>query len=118
MQLLNNLRVAHHRAPGEAEAECAMLQALGIVDAVWSDDGDALMFGCTTLIRQHKQNGERVKDHVRIYRADRILQEHDFDADSYVLFAMLAGGDYVVEGLRGCGAKTAAIVRRHSCFVP
>ncbi len=74
-QLLNNLRIAHHLAPGEAEAECARLQAIGVVDAVWSDDGDALMFGCTTLIRQHKVDGKAVQDHIRVYRADTILSK-------------------------------------------
>lgn len=112
--MLDNLKVAHHLAPGEAEAECAKLQALGVVDAVWSDDGDALMFGCTTLIRQHKDNGERVKDHIRVYRAEDILAKYDLDPDSLVLFAILSGGDYVTEGLRGCGPKIAANV----CLYP
>lgn len=40
---LDALRVPHHRAPGEAEAECAKLQQEEIVDAVWSEDGDTLM---------------------------------------------------------------------------
>ncbi|KAF2772226.1 PIN domain-like protein, partial [Teratosphaeria nubilosa] len=50
-QLLDHLKIPYHQAPGEAEAECAKLQRLGVVDAVWSDGGDALMFGCTTLIK-------------------------------------------------------------------
>ena len=52
--LLDVLKVPHHQAPGEAEAEYARLQMLIVLDAVWSDDGDALMFGCRTLIKQHK----------------------------------------------------------------
>jgi Holliday junction resolvase YEN1 len=43
-QLLDHLKVPRHHAPAEAEAECARMQQLGIVDAVWSDDGDTLMF--------------------------------------------------------------------------
>lgn len=109
-QLLDQLKVPHHRAPGEAEAECARMQAMGIVDAVWSDDGDALMFGATTLIKQHKENGKPVKDHVRVYRADSILEKYQFDTDSLIMFAMTSGGDYNVEGLRGCGPKTASLV--------
>ncbi|GAB1736333.1 hypothetical protein NU219Hw_g6998t1 [Hortaea werneckii] len=111
-QLLDHLKVPYHRAPGEAEAECAALEQRGVVDAVWADDGDAFMFGCQTLIKQHKVDGQRVKDYVRIYRAQTILKECDLDRDSLVLFAMLAGGDYDTQGLRGCGPKTAAKASR------
>ncbi|RMY72522.1 hypothetical protein D0862_14442 [Hortaea werneckii] len=111
-QLLDHLKVPYHRAPGEAEAECAVLEQRGVVDAVWADDGDAFMFGCRTLIKQHKVDGQRVKDYVRIYRAQTILKECDLDRDSLVLFAMLAGGDYDTQGLRGCGPKTAAKASR------
>ena len=48
-KLLDVLKVPRHQAPGEAEAECAKLQALGIVDAIWSDDGDSFMFECGSL---------------------------------------------------------------------
>ncbi|TKA30119.1 hypothetical protein B0A50_02838 [Salinomyces thailandicus] len=106
-QLLDHLKVPYHQAPGEAEAECAALEQRGIVDAVWADDGDAFMFGCQTLIKQHKVDGKRVHDHIRVYHADSILREHDLDQDSFVLFAMLAGGDYNPQGLKGCGPKTA-----------
>ncbi|KAI7197557.1 hypothetical protein KC324_g4141 [Hortaea werneckii] len=111
-QLLDHLKVPYHRAPGEAEAECAALERRGVVDAVWADDGDAFTFGCQTLIKQHKVDGQRIKDYVRIYRAETILKECDLDRDSLVLFAMLAGGDYDTQGLRGCGPKTAAKASR------
>ena len=38
------------QAPGEAEAELAQLNKLGIIDAVLTDDGDALVFGAETVI--------------------------------------------------------------------
>ncbi|KAI6890763.1 hypothetical protein KC318_g14420 [Hortaea werneckii] len=111
-QLLDHLKVPYHQAPGEAEAECAALEQRGVVDAVWADDGDAFMFGCQTLIKQHKVDGQRIKDYVRIYRAEIILKKCDLDRDSLILFAMLAGGDYDTQGLRGCGPKTAAKASR------
>lgn len=113
-QLLAQLKVPHHEAPGEAEAECARMQALGIIDIVWSDDGDSFTFGAQALMKQHKQGNSNVKDHVRIYRAETILRNHDMDRESLVLFAMLAGGDYVQAGLPGCGPKTAAKVTARS----
>ncbi|KAF2159574.1 hypothetical protein M409DRAFT_60648 [Zasmidium cellare ATCC 36951] len=118
IRLLNRmfdlLKVPYHQAPGEAEAECAKLQRLGIVDAVWSDDGDSFMFGCNTLIKAQRAHGELVKDHIRVYKADAMAEKLDFDADSLVLFALLAGGDYDPTGLRGCGPVNAAWVCRRS----
>lgn len=42
-EMLEKLGIPIHTAPAEAEAECAELYKLGIVDAVWSDDGDCLV---------------------------------------------------------------------------
>lgn len=40
------------QAPGEAEAELAVLNRLGHVDAVMTDDSDALVFGALCIIRR------------------------------------------------------------------
>lgn len=48
-----------------------------------------------------------------MYTAEAIAEKLDFDANSFLLFAVLAGGDYNTECLRGCGTKLARkIVRR------
>jgi len=39
-EMLRCFGIPYHEAPGEAEAECARLQILGLVDAVWSQDSD------------------------------------------------------------------------------
>lgn len=39
-------------APGEAEAELAIMNRQGKIDAVLSDDVDALLFGATKLLRK------------------------------------------------------------------
>ncbi|KAF2011286.1 PIN domain-like protein [Aaosphaeria arxii CBS 175.79] len=118
-ELLRYFKVPYHEAPGEAEAECARLQALGVVDAVWSQDSDTLMFGCDFLIRddrvaKYKDVNSRSKDNtkkgyesVRVVRGEDIRRHHTLDRDALVLFAMLTGGDYDMTGLRGCGASTA-----------
>lgn len=109
-KLLTNLKIRYHEAPGEAEAECARFQEQGIVDAVWSDDGDTLMFGATVLIRSYKDENSaaaKSKTHVRVYRADKIKRKFGLDRPSLVLFSLLAGGDYNEKGLEGCGATTA-----------
>lgn len=111
-QLFDHLKIPYHQAPGEAEAECAALQQQGVVDAVWSDDGDAFMFGCRTLIKQHKQGKNLVNDYVKVYTAESIAEKLDLDQDSFVLFAMLSGGDSDTQGLRGCGPQIAKLVAR------
>lgn len=57
------------------------------------------MFGCGTLVKQHKQGNSNVKDHVRIYHAADILPKHEMDRESLVLFAVLAGGDSALDRL-------------------
>ena len=107
-KMFAKLHVPYHQAPGEAEAECARLQQLGIVDAVWSDDGDCLMFGCTTLVKAHRdKSGKKDWERICLYKAETLLPRFDFDTDSLVMFAVVAGGDYDDKGLPGCGPTTA-----------
>ncbi|KAM0308075.1 hypothetical protein ACHAO8_010341 [Botrytis cinerea] len=134
---LRLLGVRWHEAPGEAEAECAVLQGRGVVDCVWTEDGDALMFGCGVLMRfcygdaEEGGNGEKrergkgggggggwtVKrsgmkdlDKVVLYRASTIQSKHPgFDREGWLLFVLLRGGDYG-KGLHGCGIWMASKV--------
>lgn len=39
-------------APGEAEAELAYLNRIGVIDAIITDDVDTFLFGATTIIRK------------------------------------------------------------------
>ncbi|THV54369.1 hypothetical protein BGAL_0028g00250 [Botrytis galanthina] len=135
---LRFLGVKWHEAPGEAEAECAMLQRRGMVDCVWTEDGDALMFGCGVLMRfcysdeegeeNGEENGEKKEkgkggggwtakrsgmkdlDKVVLYRASVIESKHPgFDRGGWLLFVLLRGGDYG-KGLHGCGVWKASKV--------
>ena len=40
------------KAPGEAEAELAFLNRIGVIDAIISDDVDNFLFGATMVIRK------------------------------------------------------------------
>lgn len=112
--MLDHLRIPHHQAPGEAEAECAKLNTLGVVDAVWSDDGDAFMFGCIRLIKDYKPDGKRQDGTIQVYEARDFADKLDLDAQSFVCFAMLSGGDYDLQGLPGCGPALARLLARRS----
>jgi Holliday junction resolvase YEN1 len=122
--MLRCFGIPFHEAPGEAEAECARLQILGLVDAVWSQDSDCLMFGCTLWLRddrwaieegtkdRSKGSTDKNKKYAKIVRAEDLQTHLHLDREALVLFAMLAGGDYG-KGLVGCGPKTAMkVVKR------
>jgi Holliday junction resolvase YEN1 len=118
-EMLEHFGIPYHEAPGEAEAECARLQILGMVDAVWSQDSDCLMFGCELWIRddrvakekgntdQSKENTKKNGKFARVVIARDMKEKYGLDREGLVLFAMLAGGDYDEKGLPQCGSSTA-----------
>jgi Holliday junction resolvase YEN1 len=117
-QVLKCFGIPYQLAPAEAEAECAKMQRLGVADAVWSGDADALMFGCDLLISDHrnaKEHGdqsrskgrtEKSQTHVRGIRAQKMKKELALDREGLVLFAILASGDHH-PGLSDCGTGLA-----------
>ncbi|KAH0495779.1 hypothetical protein TgHK011_009310 [Trichoderma gracile] len=98
-----------HDAPGEAEAECAFLQRNGIVDAVLSEDVDTIMFGCTRTLRNWSAEGKAGKPtHVSMYDVEEMnMANLGLDREGMVLVALMSGGDYIPEGVPGCGPKVA-----------
>lgn len=102
--------LAIHDAPGEAEAECALLQLNGIVDAVLSEDVDTIMFGCTRTLRNWsaESKGSGAPTHVSMYDVEAMkLAKLGLDREGMVLVALMSGGDYLPEGVPGCGVKIA-----------
>lgn len=100
-------------APGEAEAECAHLQALGIVDGVLTDDVDALMFGASCVYKSWAAVDDTGKksstalSHTLRYSSKAISEKCHLRPAGMILIAMLAGGDYIPAGVPKCGIKTA-----------
>lgn len=108
-QLLKQFGYPIHLAPGEAEAECALLQREGIVDAVLSEDVDTLMFGSGITIRNWSpETTGKTPTHVNVYDAVETKNgPSGLDREGMILVALMSGGDYVPEGIPGCGPKTA-----------
>lgn len=108
-QLLKQFGYPIHLAPGEAEAECALLQREGIVDAVLSEDVDTLMFGSGITIRNWSpEKSGNTPTHVNVYDAGETKNgPAALDREGMILVALMSGGDYVPEGIPGCGPKTA-----------
>ncbi|KAK6955136.1 hypothetical protein Daesc_002767 [Daldinia eschscholtzii] len=116
-QLLYHLGVPYHQAPGEAEAECAKMQSLGIVDAVWTEDSDVFMFGCTTMVQFHKPEGSEFKseDTVIVYSAESIAQRSGLTKEGLLAYAILVGCDYA-DGLQKIGLSTILTMAKHPKF--
>ncbi|KAI9155387.1 Flap endonuclease [Paramyrothecium foliicola] len=109
-RLIQLFGFATHDAPGEAEAECALLQRNGIVDAVLSEDVDTIMFGCTRTLRNWSAEGKGSKTptHVTMYDIEQLnTATTGLDREGMVLVAMMSGGDYLPDGIAGCGVKVA-----------
>jgi Holliday junction resolvase YEN1 len=112
-QLLKHFAFPMHMAPGEAEAECAFLQREGLVDAVLSEDVDTLMFGSKQTIRNWSaQDKGKSPTHVNLYNADETKVTSGLDREGMILVALMSGGDYVPEGIPGCGPKIACEAAR------
>jgi holliday junction resolvase YEN1 len=114
-ELIQTFRFPYHTAPGEAEAECALLQRRGVVDAVMSQDVDALMFGSTATLRDWSKEGTKgnnTSSHVNVLRAEETFTNTGLDSDGMILVALLSGGDYNTEGIPGFGPSLACEVAR------
>ncbi|KAI9691953.1 MAG: hypothetical protein M1820_009661 [Bogoriella megaspora] len=114
-QLLQQFGYPYHKAPGEAEAECALLQQKGVVDAVLSEDVDTLMFGSGTILRNwsSEQRANGSPTHVNVYDAQEVREGlSGLDPYGMILVALMSGGDYTPQGIPGCGPKTACEAAR------
>ncbi|KAI6877804.1 hypothetical protein KC360_g9030 [Hortaea werneckii] len=123
-QLLRQFGFPWHVAPGEAEAECAVLQRGGLVDAVLSEDVDTLMFGCGVTLRSWNAEGAAGSGaggakgngpptHVSVYREEETRERSGgIDPSGMILVALMSGGDYLPEGIPGCGPKVACDAAR------
>lgn len=103
-----------HQALGEAEAECALLQKRGVVDAVWSEDVDTLMFGSGLTLKgwSSESAGNGPPTHVSIYDAKETKRASGLDPEGMILVALMSGGDYDTDGIPRCGAKIACEAAR------
>ena len=89
-------------APMEAEAQCATLEELGLVDGVITDDSDVFLFGAK---RVFKNIFEQTK-FVESYRSSDIETELHVDRRKLIYLAHLLGSDYAA-GVHGIGIVNA-----------
>ncbi|EEP77476.1 hypothetical protein UREG_02325 [Uncinocarpus reesii 1704] len=101
-QLLKLFGLPYITAPMEAEAQCAELVSLGLVDGIVTDDSDTFLFGGT---RVYKNMFNQAK-FVECYLVSDLEKEYSLDRKKLISFAHLLGSDYT-EGIPGIGPVTA-----------
>lgn len=101
-QLLQLFGLPYVTAPMEAEAQCAELVSLGLVDGIVTDDSDIFLFGGT---RVYKNMFSQSK-YVECYLSSDLEKEYALDRQKLIRFAHLLGSDYT-EGLPSVGPVTA-----------
>ncbi|KAI0837507.1 PIN domain-like protein [Hypoxylon sp. FL0890] len=100
--LLRFFGIPYITAPMEAEAQCAELVRLGLVDGIVTDDSDTFLFGGTRVYK-NMFNGNKF---VECYLGSDLERELSLSREQLISLAQLLGSDYT-EGLPGVGPVTA-----------
>ena len=101
-QLLGLFGLPYITAPMEAEAQCAELVSLGLVDGIVTDDSDIFLFGGTRVYK----NMFNQNKYVECYLMSDLEKEYALHRRKLISFAHLLGSDYA-EGIPGVGPVTA-----------
>jgi DNA excision repair protein ERCC-5 len=100
--MLRLFGIPYVTAPMEAEAQCATLVALGLVEGIITDDSDVFLFGGERVYRNMFNQSKTVE----CFLAADLARELGLDRDNLVRLACLLGSDYT-DGLPGVGPVIA-----------
>ncbi|KAM0335335.1 hypothetical protein ACHAQA_000380 [Verticillium albo-atrum] len=100
--LLRLFGIPYITAPMEAEAQCAELVQLGLVDGIVTDDSDTFLFGGTRVYKNMFNSNKLVE----CYLSSDLDKELSLSREQLVSIALLLGSDYT-DGLPGVGPVTA-----------
>ncbi|XPS94441.1 DNA repair protein rad2 [Ascochyta lentis] len=100
--LLSLFGLPYITAPMEAEAQCAELVTLGLVDGIVTDDSDTFLFGGTRVYK----NMFNAAKFVECYLANDLTSEFSLTREKLIAIAQLLGSDYTT-GIPGIGPVTA-----------
>lgn len=100
--LLRLFGLPYVTAPMEAEAQCAELVHLGLVDGIVTDDSDCFLFGGTRIYKNMFNQAKFVE----CYLTSDLEKEFGLTRQKLIAVANLLGSDYT-EGVPGVGPVTA-----------
>ena len=100
--MLRLFGIPYITAPMEAEAQCAALLSLGLVDGIITDDSDVFLFGGARVLKNMFNQSKTVE----CFLAPDLARELGLDRGALVRLAYLLGSDYTA-GLPGVGPVVA-----------
>jgi DNA excision repair protein ERCC-5 len=100
--MLRLFGIPYITAPMEAEAQCAELARLNLVDGVITDDNDVFLFGGTQCFKNLFNDAK----YVECFIANDLDRELMLNRDRLISLAYLLGSDYTI-GLPGVGPVVA-----------
>ncbi len=117
-KLLEAMGITVVQAPGEGEAEAALLAQKKDVYGVASQDYDSLLFGAPILIqnltlsRKRKTFSGYVSIGPELIELENVLNSLQINLDQLICLGILSGTDYNPGGVKGIGPKKALEVIR------
>lgn len=102
-ELLKIFGIPYLIAPQEAEAQCAELYKLNLINGIITDDSDCLLFGGEVVYK----NVFNQKNFVECYTLKDIKKKLSLNRDNLIDMAFLLGCDYT-DGVKGIGVVTAS----------
>jgi 5'-3' exonuclease len=102
IELLEAFGLPYLIAPYEAEAQCAVLEELGLVSGVVTEDSDTFLFGAKHVYKNIFDG----KKFVEVYKYDDVVNELGLTREDLVALAFFLGSDYT-EGILGVGIVNA-----------
>jgi len=100
--MLRLFGIPYITAPMEAEAQCAKLVSLGLVDGIITDDSDVFLFGGQRVFKNMFNQSKTVE----CFLLGDLSRELGLDQGTLIRLAYLLGSDYV-DGLPGVGPVVA-----------
>eukprot|EP01056_Protomagalhaensia_sp_Gyna25_P003111 Protomagalhaensia_sp_Gyna_25__3110@NODE_284_length_4045_cov_39_042936_g218_i0_p1_GENE_NODE_284_length_4045_cov_39_042936_g218_i0NODE_284_length_4045_cov_39_042936_g218_i0_p1_ORF_typecomplete_len390_score77_29XPG_I/PF00867_18/1_5e30XPG_N/PF00752_17/5_9e285_3_exonuc/PF01367_20/0_0001XPG_I_2/PF12813_7/0_00335_3_exonuc_N/PF02739_16/0_0047DUF4142/PF13628_6/0_16DUF4142/PF13628_6/1_6e03_NODE_284_length_4045_cov_39_042936_g218_i07881957 len=104
-RLLKLMGIPIVEAPGEAEAQCAVLCKANKVSATATEDADALCFGTPVLMRYLTFTDPK-KTKLMLVNLSRVLEKLCLSMEQFIDFCILCGCDYS-DTIRGVGPNKA-----------
>nr|XP_002124511.2 flap endonuclease GEN homolog 1 [Ciona intestinalis] len=109
-QLLDQLGIPWIKSEGEAEATCAALNSVGVVDGCMTNDSDTFLYGAKSVYRNLSMTTDRNDIDVECYELCDIESKLQLNRKSLIALGLLLGCDYSPQGVPGVGKKQAIML--------